>query len=283
MKTINIDGNEVPCFIYGTAWKKEKTKELTLAAIESGFRAIDTANQRAHYYEIGVGDALKLAFDGGLVNREDLFIQTKFTYQRSQDHRLPYDPNADYSTQVRQSFNSSLDHLNVSYLNSYILHGPFSYDHTSEHDLEVWQTITEFYKSGKTELIGVSNHSYDHLKYLLENSEVKPHFLQNRCFARNFWDKRIRDLCKENNIIYQGFSLLTVNKKELISSEEMKKITQKYDRTIPQVVFRFAHQLGIIPLTGTTDRTHMQEDLKIFDFELTDDELDSVEKIALEN
>ena len=282
MKTINVHGNEVPGFIYGTAWKEERTKDLTLDAIKAGFRAVDTANQRRHYYEKGVGDALQIAFDTNLLKREDLFIQTKFTYQRSQDHRLPYDPKADYSTQVQQSFASSLRHLNVDYLNSYILHGPFSYDHTSEHDLEVWQSITELYKTGKTKLIGISNHSYDHLQYLLKNSEVKPHFLQNRCYARNLWDKRIRNLCHEHGIVYQGFSLLTVNKRELFGSPVIGNIAKSYDCTIPQLIFRFAHQLDMIPLTGTTNRKNMQDDLKMFDLKITEEDMARIENIALQ-
>ena len=100
-------------FIYGTAWKEEETKRLTNMALQAGFRAVDTANQRKHYFEAGVGEAVAEAFDEGIVSRDKLFIQTKFTYQRGQDHRLPYDPEAAYPKQVEQSFESSLEHLGV--------------------------------------------------------------------------------------------------------------------------------------------------------------------------
>ncbi len=93
----------VPGFIYGTAWKEERTAALTELAIRSGFRAIDTANQRRHYFEAGVGEALSVLYRAGIVSRADLFLQTKFTYQRGQDHRLPYDPAASLSDQVAQS------------------------------------------------------------------------------------------------------------------------------------------------------------------------------------
>lgn len=90
----------LPDFIYGTAWKEERTAALTELALRSGFRAIDTANQRKHYFEAGVGQALAAAYRAGTVARADLFLQTKFTYRGGQDHRLPYDPAASLSRQV---------------------------------------------------------------------------------------------------------------------------------------------------------------------------------------
>lgn len=104
--------------IYGTAWKEDRTESLVAQAIEAGFRAIDTANQRKHYYEEGVGQAVKKAIAARSVPRADLFLQTKFTYARGQDHRLPYDPKAPVAEQLRQSFESSLEHLGTDYLDS---------------------------------------------------------------------------------------------------------------------------------------------------------------------
>src|SRR5262247_436918 len=115
-----------PTFLYGTAWKEERTPFLTELALRAGFRGIDTANQRRHYFEAGVGEALAAAYRSGLVTRADLFVQTKFTYQAGQDHRLPYDPAADLSTQVAQSMTSSLERLGTDYVDSYVLHGPSS-------------------------------------------------------------------------------------------------------------------------------------------------------------
>src|SRR5437868_12467382 len=104
-----------PLIMYGTAWKEERTRALVLKAMATGFRAFDTANQRKHYVEEEVGAAVRTAIASGTVTRQDLFLQTKFTYQRGQDHRLPYDPDCDLTTQVRQSIASSLEHLGVSY------------------------------------------------------------------------------------------------------------------------------------------------------------------------
>ena len=97
-------GHKIPSFLYGTAWKEDRTEALTAQALAAGFTGIDTANQRKHYYEAGVGAAVTRALADGLIRREQLFLQTKFTFQAGQDHRLPYDPAADYATQVKQSF-----------------------------------------------------------------------------------------------------------------------------------------------------------------------------------
>src|SRR5687767_7886392 len=102
---IQVQGVQVPWLMYGTAWKEGLTEELTRAALAAGFRAIDTANQRKHYHEAGVGAALRGAA------RAELFLQTKFTYRDGQDDRLPYDPTAPLAAQVQQSFDSSCRHL----------------------------------------------------------------------------------------------------------------------------------------------------------------------------
>ena len=116
----------VPPFLYGTAWKEERTATLTELALRTGFRGIDTANQRKHYFEAAVGEGLAAAHRAGLTTRDQIFLQTKFTYQRGQDNRLPYDPNANLATQVKQSLASSLDHLKTGYVDSFVLHGPAS-------------------------------------------------------------------------------------------------------------------------------------------------------------
>src|ERR1700691_6026050 len=116
----------VPDFLYGTAWKEDRTPALVELALRTGFRGTDTANQRRHYFEAGVGQGLAAAYRAGVVSRADLFLQTKFTYRPGQDHRLPYDPAASLSVQVAQSMASSLEHLGTDYVDSFVLHGPAS-------------------------------------------------------------------------------------------------------------------------------------------------------------
>ena len=119
------NGVALPSFMYGTAWKKEATAGLVVQAVEAGFRAIDTANQLIHYDEARVGEALlQLAQQG--IGRDQLFLQTKFTSVNGQDHRTPYDPTTSLTSQVQQSFESSLQHLHTDHLDSYVLHGPYS-------------------------------------------------------------------------------------------------------------------------------------------------------------
>ncbi len=189
-------GLTIPSFFYGTAWKEDQTERLTAMALAAGFIGIDTANQRRHYDEEGVGKAVQQALTENRLQRSDLFLQTKFTYTSSQDHRLPYDVDADYPTQVRQSFQSSLEHLGTSYLDSYLLHGPASQRGLTDADIEVWRAMENLQHSGSVRLLGVSNINVEQLQRLIETSEIKPAFVQNRCYASTKWDLRIRELCQ---------------------------------------------------------------------------------------
>src|SRR3954451_21839703 len=108
-----------PDFLYGTAWKEDRTPALVELALRMGFRGIDTANQRRHYFEAGVGQGVEAAYAAGVVARSGLFLQTKFTYQHGQDHRLPYDPEASLTVQVGQALSSSLEHLGTDYVDSF--------------------------------------------------------------------------------------------------------------------------------------------------------------------
>jgi diketogulonate reductase-like aldo/keto reductase len=275
-----VRGVAVPSIMYGTAWKEERTEPLTSEAIACGFRAIDTANQRKHYVEAGVGAAIGAAVASGSVTRESLFIQTKFTYQRGHDHRLPYNPDADLATQVEQSIDSSIKHLGVHRIDSYILHFPLRGHGLDEADWQTWRAMEEAAHVGRVGLLGVSNISFEQLAMLIERVEIVPAFAQNRCFARNRWDADIRALCDTHDIVYQGFSLLTANR-QVLSSPRMVAIAHRYSKTIPQVVFRFAIQLAMLPLTGTTNSLHMRQDLDVFDFALSDEELKTMLELGL--
>lgn len=278
-KFITISQRLVPRFFYGTAWKEDKTLDLTQHALETGFRAIDTANQRKHYFEEAVGKTITHACARGL-KREELFIQTKFTYANGQDHRKPYDEQADFSTQVQQSFQSSLEHLKIDYCDSYVLHGPYDYyNGITDEDLETWTSMENLYEKGQIKFLGISNVSIFHLQELMKRVKIKPTFVQNRCFARNKWDFDVRNFCNQNKIYYQGFSLLTANIRE-ISSEPIKKIVLKYRKTIPQIIFNFSMTIGMIPLTGTTNSIHMQEDLESFNFMLDKEDIEVIENIG---
>ncbi len=270
----------LPVFIYGTAWKELETERLTRLAIERGFRAIDTANQRRHYFEAGAGAAIAGAIRDGLARRDELFLQTKFTYRDGQDQRLPYDPRASIAAQVQQSFASSLEHLQVEAIDSYVLHGPSRRHGLGDVDREAWEAMESLHSSGKARALGISNVAIDQLEELCTLASVRPRFVQNRCFARTGWDRDVRAFCRDHDIAYQGFSLLTANGREL-QTEEFRRIVERARRTPAQVVFRFAIQAGMVPLTGTTNPSHMSEDLDIEDFALSDEEMTAIETMAM--
>jgi len=269
----------VPDFLYGTAWKEERTPALVELALRTGFRGIDTANQRRHYFEAGVGQALAAVYRAALVTRADLFLQTKFTYEGGQDHRLPYDPAASLSTQVAQSMASSLEHLGTDHVDCYVLHGPASGAGWTEHDAEVWAAMVKERDGGRTRLLGVSNVSLRHLHQMAATGAEAPAFVQNRCFARLGWDRDVRAFCRERRIVYQGFSLLTANL-EVLRHRLVADIAARLKATPAQVVFRFALAVNMLPLTGTSDATHMKQDLASRELSLSDDEVSAIERLA---
>jgi diketogulonate reductase-like aldo/keto reductase len=269
----------IPSFMYGTAWKKEATTGLVVQAVETGFTAIDTANQLVHYDEARVGEALlQLAKQG--ITRDKLFVQTKFTPIDGQDHRLPYDARASITTQVQQSFASSLAHLDTDYLDSYVLHGPYSRRGLGSEDWEVWAAIESHYDAGKAKMIGVSNIMAEQLTLLCAKARHKPMVVQNRCYAAFGWDKEVREICQANQIIYQGFSLLTANR-EVFRDQAIRTMAAKYQTGLAQIVFRFSQQVGMLPLTGTTNPQHMKEDLECERFNLLPEEIAQIETIGL--
>jgi diketogulonate reductase-like aldo/keto reductase len=274
-----IPSAPIPDFLYGTAWKEERTASLVELALRAGFRAIDTANQRRHYFEAGVGQALAAAYAAGTVTRADLFLQTKFTFRPGQDHRLPYDPAAPLSTQVEQSLASSLEHLGTDYVDSYILHGPASNYGWTGADAEVWQAMKNQRDAGRARLLGVSNISLHHLEQMQAAPSELPAFVQNRCYARLGWDRQVRYFCREHNIIYQGFSLLTANL-EVLHHLFVGKLAAQAKATPAQIIFAFAKCIGMLPLTGTSSPSHMKQDLAAMNFGLSAEELRTIENIA---
>lgn len=269
---------DIPAFLYGTAWKEDDTERLAVLALAAGFRGIDTANQRKHYHEAGVGAALAAAFANGTLQRKDVFLQTKFTFRGGQDHRLPYDPGAPVPMQVEQSFAQSLVHLGVSTIDSYVLHGPSTREGLAATDWDAWRAMERIHDSGKVHWLGVSNVDLDQLEALCDGARVRPRFVQNRCFAVHGWDRDVRRICQKNGMIYQGFSLLTANGAAL-GHATIRKLADRYGKTAEQIVFRFALDVGMLPLTGTTSREHMLADLDAGSFRLSPEEIAAIETL----
>ena len=264
---------DIPALIYGTAWKEEQTAPLVKLALQAGFRGIDTANQRRHYDEAAVGQALRE------VSAEGIFLQTKFTDLGGQDERLPYDRDATVSRQVAQSVESSLGHLGVDTIDCYLLHGPSTRGRLAREDWEAWTAMEAAQRAGKVRLLGISNVTLAQLDELYRKVAVKPSAVQNRCFARTGWDREVRRFCRAHGIVYQGFSLLTANP-EVLRHSTLRAICARIAKTPAQVVFRFAIQAGMVPLTGTTSPRHMAEDLAVQEFSLDEEEMTAIERLV---
>jgi diketogulonate reductase-like aldo/keto reductase len=273
------DEPPIPDFLYGTAWKQDRTATLTELALHAGFRAVDTANQRRHYNEAGVGEGLRTAYRAGIATRADLFLQTKFTYPRGQDHRVPYNPAASVTVQVAQSLASSLEHLATDHVDSFMLHGPSSSYDWTDTDAEVWDAMRKERDAGRTRLLGVSNVSLSHLQQMEAAHAELPVFVQNRCFARLGWDREVRLFCHQRKIIYQGFSLLTANP-EVLQHPPLIALAAQLNATPAQVVFSFARAVGVLPLAGTSSPEHMKQDLASLKLTLPPDVWRAIESMV---
>jgi len=264
-----------PRIIYGTAWKKADTARLVTLAIQKGFRGIDTACQPKHYDEAGVGAGVIDSLKPGLT-RADLYLQTKFTSLSGQDpDRIPYDPKAPLPHQVAQSVAVSLMNLQTDYLDCVLLHSPMP---TMTQTQSAWRALEAFVDTGQVRQLGISNcYRLDDLKGLYEGARVKPAVVQNRFYADTNYDGDIRTYCDQHGIIYQSFWTLTANP-QLLADKTMTTAAATHKRTPAQILFRYLTQIGVVPLTGTKSETHMREDLSIFDFELSNEELSAIDE-----
>jgi len=273
---ITAAGVKMPWIIYGTAWKKERTADLVVKAVQTGFRGIDTACQPKHYEELLVGAALQRLKTFG-IERETLFVQTKFTPIDGQDPRkVPYDINAPLASQVMQSFEVSTKNLQTQYLDSLVLHSPL-FPHTRL--MKAWNAMEMIYKAGGARQLGISNcYHTEVLKQLYADADVKPAVVQNRFYQQTDYDRDLRSWCTKHDVIYQSFWTLTANP-QILTSRTITNIAQKHQKNEVQTFFRYLNQAGIVPLTGTSSQQHMQEDLNVFDFELSADEQKKIKQI----
>jgi diketogulonate reductase-like aldo/keto reductase len=154
------------------------------------------------------------------------------------------------------------------------LHGPATGGPLTGVDWEVWRAMTALHSSGKARAIGISNVSAEQLDELCRRGP-KPSWVQNRCYASDGWDESVRAICQKNDITYQGFSLLTANRREL-GTPFFSELSARSGRTIAQLVFRFSQQIGIVPLTGSSNAVHLREDLTSADFTLSEGEIASI-------
>ncbi len=280
MSTEHPPTSNWPAVVYGTAWKEERTAELTYRALGVGFRAIDTAGQPKHYDEAGIGIALAHAREGLDLGRGDIFLQTKFTPLRGQGAEIPYDRDAAPNEQVRQSLAQSLANLGTDYLDSYLLHAPTDPRRLTDTDRAIWSEMEAALERGTVRRIGISNAAPHHIEAFSQERGHKPQVVQNRCFAQTGWDRDMRAVCAHYGIAYQGFSLLTANS-DVVTDTTVNELADRYAVTPTQLIFAFARAVGMIPLTGTTREMHMIEDLAALDVALDPDTLATLERIGM--
>lgn len=269
-------GVRMPSIIYGTAWKKDETEQLVTLALQEGFRGIDTACQPRHYNEPGVGAGIAAAL-GPSLRRADVYLQTKYTPASGQDPaRIPYDPSAPLAEQVAQSFAASLSNLRTDYLDGLVLHSPLVTGHET---LEAWRAMESLVERGGVRQLGISNcYRLEQLQALHRAARIKPAVLQNRFYAATGYDLELRAFCATEHIIYQSFWTLTANA-HILDHPTMTSIAARHHRRAPQILFRYLVGSGVVPLTGTRSRTHMQEDLQIFAFELSASERRAIDAL----
>ncbi|KAL2849773.1 NADP-dependent oxidoreductase domain-containing protein [Aspergillus pseudodeflectus] len=257
----------IPTFIYGTAWKKDHSADLVHQAISAGFRAVDTAAQPKHYREDLVGDGIRRAIGDGVVRREDLYIQTKFTSVHGQSpDDMPYNPKDSITDQVHASVKSSLYNLrpaavpesaDEAYIDTVVLHSPLP---TMAQTLEAW-TALETYVPHLIRNLGISNTTLPILRELSSLVKVKPAVVQNRFYGGTQFDVPLRAYCRERQLVYQSFWTLTANP-ELVQSRPVLSLSR--EARVSSAVALYGLILGLgrtTILNGTTKKAHMEEDL----------------------
>jgi diketogulonate reductase-like aldo/keto reductase len=139
--------------------------------------------------------------------------------------------------------------------------------------------MEELYEAGKTKMIGISNVTAGQLTQLCAEARIKPMVVQNRCYASQGWDRAVREICLAHGIVYQGFSLLTANR-EVITDPDIRAIAKRLGTGPAQVIFRFAIQVGMLPLTGTTSEQHMKDDLQAKQLALFPEEIQLIDTLG---
>eukprot|EP00529_Nitzschia_sp_RCC80_P020783 CAMPEP_0113469550 /NCGR_PEP_ID=MMETSP0014_2-20120614/15959_1 /TAXON_ID=2857 /ORGANISM="Nitzschia sp." /LENGTH=402 /DNA_ID=CAMNT_0000362035 /DNA_START=15 /DNA_END=1223 /DNA_ORIENTATION=- /assembly_acc=CAM_ASM_000159 len=264
-----------PHLIYGTAWKKDMTSHHVSQAIKSGFRFIDTACQPRHYDEKLVGDGWTSAAKQLGLDRQDIWIQTKYTPPKGQDpNDMPYDPSSDLKQQVKTSLEVSLANLQTEYLDSWVLHSPLD---VFEDTMRVWRVMEQAVDDGYVKQIGISN-CYDLTVFqtLYQQANHKPSVVQNRFYEESNFDTELRKFCRARGVQYQSFWTLTANRHAL-ATQGVKELAASKDLTPQTLLYAFLMSLSrdgsasngegfyITPLDGTTNPEHMIEDVTMME------------------
>lgn len=257
-KIILNNGNLMPYFGLGV-YKSEDGDEVVNAiqyALNAGYRLIDTAS--FYHNEAGVGEAIKKSN----LNREDVFVTTK-VWNTDQG----YD-------KVLKAFDTSLQLLQLDYLDLYLMHWP-----VPGLFLESWKAMVSLLNSGRVKSIGVSNCMIHHLEEIIEDSGVVPAVLQNE-FHPQLRQQEILDFCQEKNIQYQAWAPLMRGR--LLENEILKELAQKHNKTVSQIILRWDLQKGVATIPKSVHRERIEANANIFDFSLSEEDLNKIDSLDTE-
>lgn len=263
---ILANGHEIPCLGFGTyKIPKENAEECVFNALKIGYRHIDEAAFYKNEKEAGRG--IMRAFDELGLKREDIFVTSKvWPSERSPE-------------KAKASVLKSLDDLRLNYLDLILIHWPAdAHEHPDdweELNLAEWEAFTELYREGKVKAIGVSNFWPRHLKALLK-SEVKPMLNQleiHPCYMQ----KEVCEFCHENGIAVEAWSPL--GRGRVLDDPVLVEIAERHGKSTAQVCLRWCLQHDIIPIVKSVSFDRIEENSKVFDFELSEEEMDEIDAI----
>ncbi|UJR29102.1 hypothetical protein I4U23_010316 [Adineta vaga] len=168
--------------------------------------------------------------------------------------------------------------LHIDYIDSLVLHSPLQ---SHAINMQVYREFEKLVHDGRVKQLGISNlYDLNGLKRLYKDARHKPSVIQNRFYAETNFDNDIRQFCRENNIFYQSFWILTANP-DILNHSLIKKLAQERHGTSEQVFFRFLLDTGLTPLTGTTNEQHMKEDLEVLQWpSLNNEAIEKLKKLV---
>ena len=254
---ILANGNKIPCIGFGT-WQTpsgETAVEAVRCALDSGYTHIDTA--QAYGNEHSVGKAIRLSG----IPRKDLYITTKL-WNTKHTYEL-----------TKESFEESMDKLDLEYLDLFLIHwpNPLAFrDRWEQANAESWAAMEELVSEGRIRAIGVSNFLPHHIDALNKTARIKPQVNQIRLCPGDTQDETV-NYCREHNILIEAYSPLGTGR--IFDVPEMQELAKKYDRTIAQICIRWSLQRGYLPLPKSVTPSRIEENLRVFDFSLSDEDV----------
>ncbi|MFJ5768062.1 aldo/keto reductase [Lysinibacillus sp. NPDC093210] len=251
--TLN-NGLEMPLVGYGVfrVPDGDDLAEAVKTAIAKGYRSIDTA--QVYRNEESVGRGIRAAIDEGLVSRDELFVTSKVW-----NDGLSYE-------ETLAAYDSSLEKLGLDYLDLYLIHWPG----LDTNYIEAYKALEKIYQDGRVRSIGVSNFHVHHLELLLKETTVIPVINQIE-FHPHLTQEEVRYYCKEHGIQVEAWSPLMNG--SLLEEELIQQLASKYSKTPAQIVLRYDVQHDVVTIPKTMTPARMTENLHVFDFALTDEEM----------